>query len=591
MMFFSRTPLPFLGLAAVLPFFTAAYGNEIAGNRSLDTAAEAMTLPDGFSSVLIAGEPDIIQPIAYTIDSRGRIWVLENRSYPHSPGENENQILIFEDTNTDGAFDKRTVFFDELPFASGIIVGFGGVWIGSPPNLLFFPFADENQDSPDGPAEVVLDGWGAQDTHETLNNFIWGPDGWLYGCHGVFTHSRVGKPGTPDEDRVPFNAAIWRYHPVTEEFELFIEGVSNQWGMDFDDYGQSFFTACVIPHAWHAILGGRYHRQSGSHFNPYTYDDLKTIADHIHQAAAYSGAMIYLGDQFPDEYRNTLFMNNIHSNRMHRDVLARKGSGFVCSADDDFITFNDAWFRGLSPQYGPDGSLFVNDWHEHVPCHQQRDQIHRDSGRLYRVSYGNAEPVSVDIEALSNEELVEMQLHKNDWYVRHARRILQERGADPEVHQALEEILRENPDETRKLRAMWALHVTEGFTEELALELLESPLEYVRSWSIQLITEDRQASSALRDEFARLSREDPSPVVRLYLASALQRLPNGERWEIAEGLVSHAEDSEDHNLPLMIWYGIEPAVPEDAERAVNLAEGSEIPLVRQYITRRLAEDS
>ena len=168
-----------------------------------------------------------------------------------------------------------------MNLVSGLEVGFGGVWVGAAPQFLFIPDKD-GDDRPDGPPQVLLDGWGQHDTHETLNSFTWGPDGWLYGCHGVFTHSRVGKPGTPDSERTPINAGIWRYHPTRHAFEVFAHGTSNPWGIDFDARGQLIITACVIPHLYHMIQGGRYERQAGQHFNPYTYDDIKTIADHRH---------------------------------------------------------------------------------------------------------------------------------------------------------------------------------------------------------------------------------------------------------------------------------------------------------------------
>ncbi len=245
-------------------------------------------------------------------------------------GEGKDRILIFEDTNGDGKHDKRTVFKEGLNLVSGIELGFGGVWVGAAPYLLFIPDAD-GDDKPDGEPQILLDGWGFQDTHETLNAFIWGPDGWLYGCHGVFTHSRVGKPGTPDEQRIPINAGIWRYHPTRHVFEVFAEGTSNPWGVDFNDKGEAFCTACVIPHLYHVIPGARYQRQAGQHFNPYTYDDIKTIAKHRHWTGnqwnnedrlksdgiggghAHAGAMIYQGGVWPEKYRNQLFMNNIHA--------------------------------------------------------------------------------------------------------------------------------------------------------------------------------------------------------------------------------------------------------------------------------------
>ena len=210
-------------------------------------AMKAMSLPAGFQVTLVAAEPRVVQPIAMCFDERGRLWVVEGMSYPRKRGEGKgrDRILILEDVNGDGTYAKGTVFLEGLDLVSGIEVGHGGVWIGAAPELLFIP--KDAQDRP-GKPEVVLDGWAMQDTHETLNSFTWGPDGWLYGCHGVFTHSVVGKPGTPTEQRRKLNAGVWRLHPRTRAFEVFAEGTSNPWGLDFNARGEMFITACVIPH-------------------------------------------------------------------------------------------------------------------------------------------------------------------------------------------------------------------------------------------------------------------------------------------------------------------------------------------------------
>ncbi|MEO8353016.1 MAG: PVC-type heme-binding CxxCH protein, partial [Chthoniobacteraceae bacterium] len=258
-----------------------------AGLEPADVPAKA-TLPKGLELTVFAAEPEVVNPISFCIDDRGRLWVAEGHTYPirAKEGEGTDRILVFEDTNGDGVADRRTVFIEHLNLVSGIEVGYGGLWVGAAPYLMFIPIADGDAPKPAGKPEILLDGWGFEDTHETLNTFHWGPDGWLYGCHGVFTHSNVGKPGTPDAERTPINAGFWRYQPVRHEFEVFAEGTSNSWGIDFDRNGQLFAEACVIPHLFHVIQGGRYTRQAGPHFNPNTYDDIKTIADHRH----------YLGD-------------------------------------------------------------------------------------------------------------------------------------------------------------------------------------------------------------------------------------------------------------------------------------------------------
>ena len=480
-------------VVSIASFAPAADRPPMAQGLSGDAAAKAMTVPEGFKVTLFAAEPDVVQPIAMALDDRGRVWVAEAYAYTRRVPEDQakDRVLIFEDTDGDGKFDKRTVFVEGLNLISGMEVGHGGVWVGAAPHLLFIPDKD-GDDKPDGPAKIVLDGFGFQDTHETLNAFIWGPDGWLYGCHGVFTHSRVGKPGTPDNERTPMNAAIWRYHPIKDKFEIFAWGGSNQWGVDFNDQGQAFMTACVIPHLYHVIQGARYQRQGGQHFNKYIYDDIKTIARHRHWTGnqwnqadrdksdsiggghAHAGAMVYLGGAWPKQYHNQLFMNNIHGARINQDKLTRKGSGYEGDAAPDFLFANDKWSQLLNFRYGPDGQVYAIDWYDKNECHRGDPNVHdRTNGRIFKVSYGDTKPVKVDLKKLSDRELIAMQMNRNDWYVRHARRILQERAAAGEVKEDVYLHALATPSNTptveQRLRALWAAHVTGQITETLTL--------------------------------------------------------------------------------------------------------------------------
>ncbi len=574
-----------------------------------EKAAEAMKVPEGFKVTLAAGEPDVMQPIAMAFDDRGRLWVAEAYTYPirAAEGKGRDRILIFEDADGDGRLEKRKVFMENLNLVSGLELGFGGVWIGAAPQLLFV--ADRNGDDvPDGEPEVLLDGWGYQDTHETLNTFIWGPDGWLYGCHGVFTHSLVGKPGTAKEKRTPINAGIWRYHPQRHEFDVFAQGTSNPWGVDFNDYGQAFATACVIPHLYHIIQGGRYQRQAGAHFNPHTYDDIKTIALHRHWIGAtphsgndksdaaggghaHAGAMVYLGGSWPEKYRDQIFMNNIHGQRLNEDLLLPKGSGYVGDRAPDFCFSRDRWSQIINLQYGPDGQMWMIDWYDANACHHRETDGHdRTNGRIFKVSYQNAKPVNVDLKKLSDDELVELQLDNNDWNVRHARRILQERGGNSALHAKLKEMAANHALERRRLRALWALHCSGGLDESTALGLLDNDYPHVRAWTIQLLTDDpaRELSSAVIARVTAMGK-DSSPVVRLYVSSALQRMSLEQRWDALAGLLSHSRDAGDHNLPLMDWYAAEPLAEVDAARALRLAADGKIPLVLSFMARRVAK--
>jgi putative membrane-bound dehydrogenase-like protein len=574
-----------------------------------EKAAAAMTPKKGFTVKLAAAEPDVVRPISFTIDARGRLWVVEANTYPvRAPeGQGKDRVLIMEDTDGDGKLDKRTVFAENLNLVSAIEVGMGGVWLGAAPNLLFIP-VDPKTDKPAGPPQVVLDGWGYQDTHEMLNNLRWGPDGWLYGTHGVFTQSNVGAPGATDAQRVRLNGGVWRYHPTKKKFELFAEGTSNPWGIDFNDYGQAFVTVCVIPHMFHVIQGARYLRQAGNHFNPYTYDDIKQIGDHVHWIGdrgphagnfrsnskggghAHAGAMIYLGSEnWPAEYRNNIFMNNIHGSRVNMDILKRNGSGFVASHGQDFLLTNDSWSQWLNLKYDQNGSVFAIDWYDKNQCHSPNPDVHQKTmGRIFKISHETDKWVKVDLYKATDQELVNYQLNKNEWYVRQARQILQERGPNEKVHKALKEILVSNPDATRKLRALWTLHVTKGLEEKDLLDLLGNENEYVRGWAIQILAEDENPSDAALQRFAELAVSDKSQLVRLYLTSALERTDPAKRWKVIEGLVQHAEDKEDHNLPLMYWYALEPMVKTDMNKALEIAMKAKEPKILQYTTQRIA---
>ena len=571
-------------------------------------AAKAMTLPKGFKITLAASEPDIIRPISFTIDAKGRLWVVEGHTYPvpAPEGQGRDRILIFEDTDGDGTLDNRKVFTGGLNLVSGIEVGMGGVWLGAAPYLLFIPI-DAKNDKPAGPPQKLLDGWGTDDTHEVLNNLRWGPDGWLYGTHGVFTHSNVGKPGATDAERTKINAGVWRYHPGSHQFEVFAEGSSNPWGIDFNDYGHPFITVCVIPHMYHVIQGARYQRQAGKHFNPYTYDDIKTIADHVHWVGergphagnfrsasaggghAHAGAMIYLGgDTWPKEYRNDIFMNNINGAKLNIDHLTRSGSGYEATHKNDFLSMNDSWSQWLNFKYDPSGSVYAIDWYDKNQCHSPNPDVHNKTmGRIFKITHENDKWVKVDLAKASDMDLVNYQLNSNEWYVRQARTILQERGPNKKVHKALKEILSKNPDPTRKLRALWTLHVTKGLNEKDLTDLLVNENEYVRSWAIQLLVENKTASPETLKRFAALAQQDNSALVRLYLTSAMLRLEPSQRWDVVEALVQKSEDKDDHNLPLMVWYAAEPLAAIDMKRALQIAEKAKLPKILPYTIQRI----
>jgi putative membrane-bound dehydrogenase-like protein len=586
-------------------------------NPAGQRVATGFRLVHGFQADLVAAEPDVRQPIAFAFDARGRIWIAEAHSYPNRQpeGQGRDRVIILEDADGDGHFETRRVFLEGLNLVSGLEVGFGGVWIGAAPHLLFVPDRD-GDDRPDGPAEVMLDGWGWQDTHETLNSFTWGVDGWLYGCHGVFTFSAVGAPGTPAAQRQKIRAGVWRYHPVRRVFEVFAHGGSNQWGLDFNAHGHLFMTHCRSFHGGggttHVIRNGHYWNQANNDYAPWIsnrapdfapglrnflpssarYDSGEGGAGKPGTSAVYGGhshvgTMIYLGDNWPAAYRDHLFTHNLHGHQINHQVNVRTGSGYETFHGGHDVLFSpDPTYLPVDLQYGPDGAVYAIDWSDTQHCHNPRDEIwDRTNGRVYRVAWAATwRPARVDLGRMDDAALAALHGHPSEWHVRTARRILQERAARGALAPAALADLRARADDraapiTRQLRALWTLHATGTLDAARLAAALAHPDDVVRAWAVQLATEDPGRPALPAEQFAGLAATESSAHVRLALASAVPALPAEARWTVAAALAGRADDAADRFLPRLVWSALAPEVAADLPRALALARETPLPVV------------
>ncbi len=549
-------------------------------------AQKQFVVPPGFEVRLFASEPDVINPVAMTWDERGRLWVVELYEYPEgAPAgtKGRDRIKILEDTNNDGRADKVTVFADGLNLATGILIGNGGVYVGQAPDLLFLQ--DTNHDDVADTRKVLMTGFGLHDRHELLNGFTWGPDGQLYMTHGVFTHSKVKIPEAT-EPGIEMNAAVARFHPITKKFEIYADGTSNPWGVDFDKYGNAFVSACVIDHLFHLAPGGIYERQGGIPGNPYAYELLPSIVKHNHHRAAYCGICIYQGDNFPEEYRGRVFMGNIHQNAINQDRLIPNGSSFNAVAEKDFLTTTDGWFRAVSEQVGPDGALWVADWYDKYPCYQNAkadpEGVDRERGRIWRVVYtgkdagkkmGSRPDTKMDLTKSKSEDLVKLLEHPNVWQRRTAQRLLQERGSGlGDINNAIRLLKHSQPIETR-LAAFWVLQ-QRGDMFPLFWEPSVAPPQKdpFRDWIFaRRIGERRDSSSDALLTLERLASNSDSSV-RLAVATACRQLVSSSltidtdidtsvpAGKILTALIKSSADAKDPLIPFMIWMASEPLV-------------------------------
>ena len=664
-----------------------------AGPMLAEEAAAKFRVPPGFKVTVFAAEPDVRNPIAMAWDHRGRLWVAENFTYADSKVKHDyslrDRVVIFEDRDGDGRHDKRTVFTDDVQLLSSVELGYGGVWLMCPPQLLFIPDRD-GDDKPDGEPQVLLDGFvpALENYHTFANGLKWGPDGWLYGRCGASSPGRIGIPGCADADRVPLFGGIWRYHPRRRTFEVLCHGTTNPWGMDWNEHGEAFFINTVNGHLWHLIPGAHFKRPHSIDPNPRCYEMIDMHADHWHWDTgkdwsdsrkatgehdrlggghAHIGAMIYLGDNWPADYRGRLLTLNMHGRRANVERLEREGSGYVARHEPDTLFAADPWFRGIDLSYGPDGGVFVLDWSDTGECHDHTG-VHRSSGRIFKVTHGEPQRVTIpDLSKLPTADLLALLSHKNEWFRRHAQQVLTESvlpsppwGEGPGVRGGagvserdsksvdradrpapltplpegergtkmsadLLAMFNNAPDIPTKLRAMWTMFTTERCDRSFLIAQLRHSDEHVRTWAVRLLLDDvpldtifgvqlrdflpyvdsqglwdhgitgrreaRLIDDRLLAELVELAATDESGLVRLALASSLQRISVFQRLRLAEPLVAREVDADDHNLPLLIWYGLMSAHDAgDSNWVAKLAVKCRIPTIRKFIARRFAEE-
>lgn len=534
-----------------------------------EEAMAKMELPPRFKIECVAHEPDLINPTSFTFDDQGRMWVTESVEYPRpDAGPGKDRVKIFESTKHDGHFDKVKVFKDGLNIPCGVVIGNGGVYITNSPDVLFFP--DSAVTGVATTPQVILTGFGRSDRHELPNNLTWGPDGWLYGMNGVFNGTRVVNDGKTFN----FTCAIWRWHPRTRKFELFSEGTSNPWGLDFNRQGDWFLSCCVIDHFFHITQSGYYHRQGGR-YPPATHE-LPSITTGRHQMAAYAGLCFYDADVFPQDYRGTFLMGNLHGSAINRDTITRNGATYTQHNAPDFLQANDAWFMPVAQKIGPDGCLYIMDWYDRYHCYQDANRdprgVDRERGRIYRVSYGDApfyQPF--DLQKSSTEALLKLLDHPNVWWRRMAQRVLSERFT-PSLVPALENMALDTGDKNNAhMHALWILVSQHALSPEFHLKVLNSADEPTRNWGVRAVGEMREVMPEVFAKLVSLAG-DPSPDVRCQVAVAAGRLQKPDGLPVLLELLHNADNAKDPLIPTIIYNNIKPLIFQRGAELVELLE-------------------
>jgi putative membrane-bound dehydrogenase-like protein len=565
----------------------------------------------------LAAEPLVRQPVAIDFDDRGRLWVIQYLQYPNPAGlrrvkvdrysrtvydrlpeppprgpKGSDRITILEDTDGDGRADRAKDFVSDLNLASGFAFGRGGVYVLNAPYLLFY--ADRNRDDvPDGEPEVLLSGFGMDDAHSVANSLTWGPDGWLYGLQGSTVSANIRG--------IEFQQGVWRFHPASQRFELFADGGGNMWGLDFDSRGRLFCSTNVGGSVMlYAVQGGYYWKSFAKHgplHNPYAYGFFDHVAhERVKGGHVALGGLFYEADLFPREWRGRYVAADLLDHSIHWHELAPFGSTVQACQGGDLLRANDTWFAPSDMALGPDGAIYVADWHDKRTAHPDPDaDWDRSNGRIYAIEPpGGLHQKVPNLAQATTDELADLISHPNVWWARKARRLLAERRDVRLLPRLRDQVM--NRRGRPALEALWTLYGCGGFAESAA-SLLDDPDEDIRAWTVRFLGDEPASPKAggdpekspIRMCLLELARTEAEVSVRAQLACYAARDPE-IGLEIASEIAKRDLDSSDPHIPLLLWWAIERNVSQPDDRMRDLFEGCNAwrsTLTRSQILPRL----
>ncbi|QDU82904.1 hypothetical protein Pla110_46670 [Polystyrenella longa] len=581
-------------------------------------ATAALQVPDDLQIEQVLSEPEVKQPIYLQFDERGRLWVMNYEQYPYPAGlkmlsrdkywravydkvppappnhdKGLDRITIHEDTDGDGQFDTHKIFLEELNIATSFARGRGGVYVLNPPYLTFYADAD-NDDVPDGDPEVLLEGFGIEDTHSAANSLRFGPDGWLYGAQGSTVSGNVKHYRVDEAPIRSMGQLIWRFHPKTKEYEIFAEGGGNAFGVEFDSKGRLFSGHNgANTRGFHYVQGGYYQKGFAKHgplSNPFAFGYFPMMKSHDVERFTHD-FIVYEGDALPDKYDGKIYgVEPLQGRIVYCDFLPDQSS-FKTNDLGHVITSEDPNFRPIDIIAGPDGAIYVSDMYEPQIAHLMHfeGRVDNTNGRVYRLSAkGATSNLRVGLDKKSGAELIETLKNPNKWYRQTALRLLGDRQDESLIPQIKEQIL--TSEGQFALEQLWALYQMGGLDDEFGVKMLGHLDPYVRQWTVRLLCDDHEISPEVALHLTTIAQLEKNVYVRSQLASSARRLPVAQMIPIVHELIARAEDKDDIHLPLLIWWAIEDKAESDTETILAWLENDQIwtqPIFQEHIAGRL----
>ncbi len=573
----------------------------------------------GFAVDLMAAEPDVEQPLYMNWDSRGRLWVVQYRQYqfpaglkvvsydshlrarfdrvplpPPKGNPGEDKVTFFEDADGDGFFERHTDVLGGLNIVSAALPGAGAVWVLNPPYLLRYPDADSDG-KPDGDPEVVLSGFGMEDTHSVANSLQWGVDGWLYGANGSTT---TGNVSSAVSKNVRWEGqCIWRYHPASRRFEVYAEGGGNTFSLDIDSKGRVFSgTNGGGTRGMHYEQGSYGVKSWGKH-GPLTNSHAYGWFNHMrHEGDARrfpQAFVVYEGGLFDARLDGCIIAPNSLANLVYLSDRIPDGSTFRTVDQVDLLSSTDRWFRPVDAKVGPDGALYLADWYDTRLSHVRPvDDWHKTSGRIYRVRPEAAVPrvAPFDLHTEAPAGLLARLSDGNRWFRRQAALEIGWRQLKELVPALLEKL--GTPGDPHALDALFALDLLDAVDATRAAGCLTHPDPYIRRWAVKIVGEKGAAWADCAAPLAALAQTEEHLEVRAQLLATAKRLPAAAGLPLLRAVERPLPPEETH-LPLLAWWALESKCGTDPAAVLAFIEGqgafAASPVFKEHLVQRLGQ--